>query len=111
LIHEFAITIPANGRSVPRPRSGGKQAADRLLKPVTSKKRVAFLRWVLTDPAGRAIADAMTEFNFTRQNVVTLCGAIQREHGIGYEIADNRIRPLIPQGWTPENIFGGPHGA
>lgn len=109
MTHLFAIVIPPDGRRVPRPRSGGKLPADKLIKPVKSKKRVAFLRYALA--GNRTFADVMGEFSVTRQNVVTLCAAIRAEHGIGYEIKGNNIRPLIPQGWTAESIFGGSHGA
>lgn len=85
-----------------RARSGGKPASDVLLRPITGRKRSAFLRWMVEgEPTGRTIEATMHQFQITRQNVVTNLRALHREHGIGYAITKNTITVDVPPDAPP----------
>lgn len=90
--------------AVPAGRSGGKPAADRLLKPVKrASKRGKFLQWHFN--ASRAVEDTMRVCGISRPNVFTYWTVIHREHGIGYALADDCIQIILPPGVTPDSIF------
>lgn len=81
-----------------RLRSGGKPAADKLLKPVkANSKRGQFLMWFLLDGNCR-VDQAMDQLGMTRNSILTYWAALNRDHGIGYTLADNEIEPILPAG-------------
>lgn len=78
-----------------RRRSGGKPAADKLLKPVkASSKRGRFLEWFIAGN-GR-IEYAMDHFGMTRNSVMTYWATLNRDHGIGYHLVDDNIELILP---------------
>lgn len=80
-----------------RLRSGGKPAADKLLKPVKlNSKRGQFLKWFLD--GNRGVDQAMEHFGMTRNSVLTYWAALNRDHGIGYLLTGNTIEVILPVG-------------
>lgn len=107
----IALRITDSRHVVParegKPRDGGKPAAKRLLKPIKpNTKRAHFLQWFLDDATGRTIGATMANFKLSRQNVITYWITIQREHGIGYTLANNTITAIMPANCDPASIFG-----
>jgi hypothetical protein len=92
-------------------KSGGKRPARRLIRQLNLKsKRGNFLQWFLESEDGGTIGSCMSEFGMTRQNVIAYWTNIVRDHGIGYTLTNNTIRPVLPKGATPQNIFEKDHG-
>lgn len=88
-------------------RNGGKPAAKRLTKPVKpAGKRAAFLRWFLAEPGGRTVDAAMANFSMSRPNVFAYWTAINRDHGVGYTLANNTITAVLPPGTDSGSVFG-----
>lgn len=91
-----------------RTRTGGKDPAPHIQKPVKTKsKRADVLRYFLRNKAARDLPTAAIDLGVSRQNLLSYWAAIHREHGIGYAIKDGALRPILPPGATPANIFGG----
>jgi hypothetical protein len=81
----------------PRP-SGGKPAAAMLLKRVPPDgKRGRFLAWFM-EQEGRSVREAMAEFGMTRSNALSYWFALNKDHGIGYELVGDAVRVTLPDG-------------
>lgn len=92
-------------RKIRQRRDGGKRPATMLLLPVNpATKRAKFLDWSLAKP--RSIAETMTQFNISRENVFSYWMILHRRHGIGYSFRNGVFTVLLPAGCTPASIFG-----
>lgn len=85
--------------------SGGKEAADKLLKPVVKNgKRGKMLEFFLRDGPGqpRSLREAMAEFETTRSNVLSTLYNLNKDHGIGYVLQNDAATLEVPKGklWT-----------
>ncbi len=81
-------------------RKGGKPVASSLLKPVRRDgKRGRFLQWILTDNDGSvSIRACMIQFEMTRSNALSYLHAINKDHGIGYELVGDTVTLELPPG-------------
>jgi len=83
--------------------TGGKEAdALGLLKPVKrSGRRGQVLAFFLAGEAGaRSVHEATAEMGITRSNLLSQCYLLQKDHGIGYEVAGDVVRVSLPDGCT-----------
>ena len=82
-------------------RKGGKETADRLLKPVKADgKRGLFLKWFLDGGGSRSVREAMLEFDMTRSNALSYLFILQKTHGIGYTLVGDTATVILPEGCT-----------
>lgn len=77
---------------------GGKDPAETLLKAVKPDgKRGKFLKWWLEK--GRcSIRECMAEFGMTRSNVLSYLYALNKDHGIGYDLKGDSAELVLPDG-------------
>jgi hypothetical protein len=76
---------------------GGKEAAERIIKPVKrSSKRGKVLAYVLEKGGAIAIRDVMAEFDATRSSVLSTMYILNKDHGIGYTLAGDELSVQMP---------------
>jgi hypothetical protein len=51
--------------------------------------------------ASRSVREAMAELDLTRSGVLSHLFALNRDHGIGYQLAADCATVLVPEGWDP----------
>lgn len=89
------------GGEVDERKKGGKEAAPELLKVVKLKgKRGQFLKWFLDNNLSGSVRGVMIEFDMTRSNALSYLHAINKDHGIGYELVGDTATLVMPEGCT-----------
>lgn len=84
---------------------GGKEAADKLLRPLKAQgPRAGFLRFI----GGRAVTidQVRQQFDMSHANVNGYLTNIHRDHGIGYAKEGGVVRLQLPPGCTWQNVWG-----
>ncbi|WNO48486.1 hypothetical protein [Achromobacter phage SE2] len=76
----------------------GKQSEEELKKPVKrTSKRGEVLAWFLEDGGGpKSVHAAMAVFKTTRSNILSHLFILQKDHGIGYSLANNTATVFVP---------------
>lgn len=92
------IVLAKDGTEDNRSR-GGKPAGPYLAKAVPETgKRGTFLKWFLAADGVRSVREAMAEFGMTRSNVLSYLHALNKDHGIGYDLVGDAARLTLPEG-------------
>ena len=85
------------GGEVDERKKGGKEPAAELLKVVKLKgKRGQFLKWFLDNEMSGSVRGVMIEFDMTRSNALSYLHAINKDHGIGYELVGDTATIILP---------------
>lgn len=99
VLSKLGAKVPTNNvalSSEKEVKKSGKPAAKKLLKPVKLKtKRGAILDWFIKKEAG-SIREAMAEFDSTRSGILTHLFGLNKDHGIGYEVAGDAVKIDVP---------------
>ncbi|AJD82808.1 hypothetical protein [Achromobacter xylosoxidans] len=76
----------------------GKQSEEEIKKLVKrTSKRGEVLAWFLEDGGGpKSIHAAMAVFKTTRSNILSHLFILQKDHGIGYSLANNTATVFVP---------------
>lgn len=85
----------------PKESRGGKALDEALLRPVKrTSKRGEVLAFFMTD-GGQSILEAMARMGLTRSGVLSHLFCLNRDHGIGYELAGDVVRLGLPAEYDP----------
>lgn len=92
------------GGEVDTRKKGGKDASQKLRKPVKLQgKRGQFLKWFLEKGGSGSIREAMAEFGMSRSNVLSYLYMLKKDHGLGYDLVGDTANIQLPEG--TENPF------
>lgn len=85
----------------PKESRGGKALDETLLRPVKrTSKRGQVLEFFMGEGA-QSILEAMARMDLTRSGVLSHLFCLNRDHGIGYELAGDVVRLGLPEGYDP----------
>jgi hypothetical protein len=99
----LGLEVPMNlvPEGVEVKQTGGKEAGpEGLKKPVKRDgRRGQVLAFFLAGEGGaRSIHEATAEMGISRSNVLSQCYLLQKDHGIGYEVAGDVVTVRLPEG-------------
>lgn len=104
VLRELGLEVPQNllPEGMEARASGGKEADDALglTKPVKRDgRRGQVLAFFLAGEGhSRSIHEATAEMGITRSNLLSQAYLLQKDHGIGYEVAGDVLKIVLPAG-------------